>query len=269
MLDIGKRNGSMPDLKSVTVAVVGGREISLHDALYTLKLKGQLAAIVAQAVTDQLIADAADREGITVAAAEVQQAADRFRMSRGLNRVDATEGWLAHNRLSRNDLEAGLKRALFFEKMMAAKIAAPERLQQYFLQERRRFDRARLSRIMVATEDLARELLAQLVEDNKDFDEVARRYSTDLPSKLKGGSIGVVQRIELPPAIEMAVFNAKPNDVVGPIRVGNDFQLVKVEAILPGQLTPEVAALLRRELFRRWLRQEAEASVHIKLQELV
>jgi len=30
----------MSDLKSVAVAVVGGKEVSLHEVLYTLKLKG-------------------------------------------------------------------------------------------------------------------------------------------------------------------------------------------------------------------------------------
>lgn len=104
MLDINKRNGSMPDLNSIAVAVVAGKEVSLQEALYTLKLKGQLAGIAAQAVTDRLIAAAAEREGITVSVEEVQQAADRFRMGRGLNRAGATERWLRGNQLSRQDL---------------------------------------------------------------------------------------------------------------------------------------------------------------------
>src|SRR4029453_17845836 len=96
------------NLQSVAAAVVDGKEISLQAVLYTLKLKGQLDAIVAQTITDQLIAAAADQEGMTVTAAGSQKAANAFRVQRGLHRADATQSWRRSNHLTREDLEAGL-----------------------------------------------------------------------------------------------------------------------------------------------------------------
>lgn len=259
MLDITKRNGSVPDLKSVRVAVVGGKDVSLHEALYTLKLKGQLGAVVSQTVTDRLIADAAARAGITVAADELQKAADAFRMGRGLNRADDTKRWLEHHQLSRADLEAGLRRAMLSEKMMH-RIAPPERVQQYFTENRSRFDRARLSRIVVPNEGLARELLTQFHEDGKDFADAARQHGLDRHLREAGGHIGIVPRKSLPPAIEATVFNAKPGEVVGPFLIGQAYHLIKVEEVLRGEMPQHIGELLRRELFHRWLGEQAQAN---------
>jgi len=190
-------------------------------------------------------------------------------MGQGLNRAADTERWLEHNHLNREDLEAGLHRAMRFEKMMQT-IAPPERVERYFTQHRARFDRARLSRIVVAKEGVARELLTQLQEDGKDFAEAARQNGVDRRSKEASGRIGIVSRKRLPPAVEQAVFTAKPGQVVGPFPVGQSYQLIKVEEILPGLLTAPVRELLRRELFRRWLREQAQATaVQIKLHECV
>lgn len=259
----------MPDLKSPPAALVGGKEISLHEVLYTLKLKGQLGAIVAQAVTDRLIADAAASEGVNVTEAELQKAADGFRLKSGLNRADATERWLQEHQLNREDMEAGLHRALLQQKM-TEKIASPERVEQHFLQTRARFDQARLAQIVVPREGVARELLSQIQEENKDFGELARQHSSDPRSKAAGGKMGVLPRQRLTPAVASAVFAAKPGDVVGPFQLGKAWHLIKVEELLPGQLTSDLRPMLRREMFERWLSEQAQATgVQVKLHEFV
>jgi parvulin-like peptidyl-prolyl isomerase len=259
----------MPDLHSVPAAIVGGQVLSLQEVLYSLKLKGQLGQILRQAVTDRLVALAAKREGVMVTPEELQKGADGFRLRHGLNRADATNHWLKSKNLSPADMEAALGRALLLQKMMA-RVALPEKIEQSFAQHRARFDRVRLARIVVADEGQAQEILAQLREDGNDFGQLARKHSLDARAKASGGRIGLVNRKTLAPPVERAVFAARPGETVGPFRLETNYHLLKVEQLLPGQLTPRVRNLLGRQLFAHWLAEQAKgAGVEIKLFEQV
>jgi putative peptide maturation system protein len=260
---------TMGDLKAIPAMTLNGGAISVHDLLYALKLKGQLQSFMAAALTDYLVAEAARKQGIGVSAEELQKAADAFRLRLGLNRADATAAWLKAKRLSKEDLEAGLERTLLERKVLAREITQ-EKIQQYFADHRARFDRARLARIVVAKEGLARELLTQIQEEGKDFTELARVHSTDPASKDRGGHIGVMPRKRLPAAVELAVFHAKPGDVVGPFLVGSSYHLLQVKELLSGQLTPRIQQMIGRQLFRTWLREQArESGLQSRLHELV
>lgn len=254
----------MVDLRSIPAAVVQGQDVSLHEVLYTLKLKGQLQPLLEEAIADRLLAAAAQERGLTITPEEKQKAADLYRRSLGLERADSTQRWLALNHLSADDMEAGLTRALLRQKFIDAIPA--QRIQQFFDQNRARFDRARLAQIVLPSEGLAQELLLQIKEEGKDFAELARQNSTDGRTKKAGGRLGVVLRRRLLPRVEQAVFQAKAGDIVGPIALGSAFLLIKVEAFLPAQLTPRLAALIRRRLFNAWLRGRARAArIQVKL----
>jgi len=258
----------MGDLKSVPAATLNGGSISLHDFLYTLKLKGRLPGLMADALTDCLIAAAAKKQGISVAADELQKAADAFRARLGLNRADATQRWLKANRLAMADLEAGMERALLQRKVLAKEITK-EKIDAFFAENRARFDRVRLARIVVPNDGLARELLTQIQEEGQDFAALARAHSTDAASKERGGQ-AVVARKRLLPAVELAVFDAKPGEIVGPFLIDGNYHLLKVLELLPGRLTPRIQQMLSQQLFRRWLREQAKANgVQVKLHELV
>jgi putative peptide maturation system protein len=256
----------MSDLKTIPAATVNGRTLSLHDVLYSFKLNGQLSQLVRQAVTEQLIAEAAPREGVSVTPDELQKAADGFRIGNGLNKADATQRWMTQNHLTPQDLETGLSRTIIFQKMVQK--ITHDKIDKHFAENRARFDRARLSRIVVADEGLAKELATQLQEDGKNFAELAKQHSVDARSKQAGGRVGIVPRKRLPPAIEQAVFGARPGAVVGPFQVGKTYHLIKVEQLAPGQLTPAIRGMIRRQLFDAWLQQQAQAhGVKIKLHE--
>jgi putative peptide maturation system protein len=254
----------MIDLKTIAVARVNGADLSLHEVLFSLKLKGQLSTLVYQAVTERLVSDAAVKEGITVDDAELQKAADAFRHGRGLNRSDATHQWLTAHKLSADDLETGLSRTILCRKLIRK--VTDGQVDKYFATNTARFDRARLSRLVVAGAGKARELLSQIQDDGQDFADLARKHSIDPRAKETGGNLGLVPRKQLAPAVEAGVFAAKPGAVVGPYPVGDNFYLLKVEELVPGQLTPRVQTFIRRHLFRRWLNDRAKsAGVEIKV----
>ncbi len=75
-------------------------------------------------------------------------------------------------------------------------------------------------------ETLARQLVGQL-KGGADFGKLAVTYSAD-PQALKGGNMGWAKIEELPTLFSQALSTAKKGDVVGPIRSGVGFHILKV-----------------------------------------
>jgi peptidylprolyl isomerase len=256
----------MADLRSISAAAVQDQDLSLHEVLYTLKLKGQLRPLVEEAIVQRLIAAEAQKQGLIVSDDEKQKAADLYRRGLGLEKAETTEQWLKLNHLSPEDMEIGLTRALLQQKLIDA--IPGQAVQEYFAANRAGFDRARLARIVVAKKDLAEELLTQIKEEVQDFAALAQKHSTDLETKEGGGRMGVLPRRRLPPAIAQAVFNARAGDLLGPFEVNGSYALVKVEGLLPARLTPRLAEFIRLRLFRDWLRRQVQAvNIQLKLHE--
>jgi parvulin-like peptidyl-prolyl isomerase len=253
----------MSDLRSVVVATVHGAELSLHELLHTLKLKGQLPGLIAAAVVDKVIADTAKKAAITVSDEELQKAADAFRMSRGLSKAADTQRWLAQNRLATADLEEGLQRDLLRQKV-ADKVVSRAQVEQYFAQHRAQFDRARLRYLEVDKQGIAQELLSRVQEEGADFTELARQHSTMPRAGDTGGNPALVSRAALPAAVAAAVFSAQSGAVVGPLKTDAGHVLILVEEILPGELD---AAAVRQTLFRNWISQQLQnGKVEVKLE---
>jgi peptidyl-prolyl cis-trans isomerase SurA len=75
-------------------------------------------------------------------------------------------------------------------------------------------------------ETLARQLVGQL-KGGADFGKLAVTYSAD-PQALKGGNMGWGKIEELPTLFSQALSTAKKGDIVGPIRSGVGFHILKV-----------------------------------------
>src|SRR6185436_6064562 len=98
----------MTTLDKYTALLVNDEAISLAAVLRLAKLAGQLKFM--QNATDAaLIRQTAEQRGITASDDELQQAADEFRLARGLHDVDTLEAWLRARQLSFSDWEASLE----------------------------------------------------------------------------------------------------------------------------------------------------------------
>ena len=112
-------------------------------------------------------------------------------------------------------------------------------------------------------EGLKKELKA-----GKDFGELARQFSEDVETKEKGGDLGLVERISLPPTLATAVFNLKPGEVTEPIETPLGWHLAKVEEKKPPEtrtlemVKPEIASqLLTREKAKTLAKVEADKAL--------
>jgi len=62
----------------------------------------------------------------------------------------------------------------------------------------------------------------------EDFATLAKSNSEDEGSKAKGGDLGFFGRGQMVPQFESAAFNAKPGDLVGPVKTNYGYHLIKV-----------------------------------------
>ncbi|MCP1438191.1 peptidyl-prolyl cis-trans isomerase SurA [Erwinia persicina] len=78
-------------------------------------------------------------------------------------------------------------------------------------------------------EDLAKQLVSQ-AKGGADFGKLAITYSAD-PQALKGGNMGWGRIQELPSLFAQSLVTAKKGDIIGPIRSGVGFHILKVNDV--------------------------------------
>ena len=217
---------------------------------------------ISNAVDAVLIRQAALEANIEVTDEEVQQAADSFRTKRDLYDEKRTDRWLARHSLSQAEWEATLEDEII--RLKLRDVLTKGNVERYFAEQSLSFDTATISRIVVKEENVAKELRAQIVEDDADFYTLARRYSIDSLTQPAGGYSGLVRRTEMEPTMEAAVFGAQPGKTVGPIKTYAGWQLIKVEAIHHASLNDSLRENIKALLFEDWLagqRQKAKISI--------
>ncbi len=259
----------MAQLSEVTAVKMDGKDVSLEEVLRTLKVAGNVE-FLNDAVADLLVTRAANAEGITVSDDELQEAADALRQANRLSSAEETQQWLKNCGLSVEEFEQRLEFGVVTRKLFE-KVTTDGRVEQHFAENRRSYDAVCLSHIVVNDEGRAQELRAQLAEEGADFAELARSHSIDEASKSSGGELGVVNRTELSPAVESAVFAGNDGDVVGPIKTDQGYHVLKVQEILLGKLSDEeIVATIRQELYAEWLDDQAKsANVEIVLHDAI
>ena len=229
---------------------VNGESVSLPQLLRFAKSDNE-SRFIRNAADAVLIRQAAIGAGISVTDEEIQQAADRFRTKRDLCDQKKTSRWLARHYLSQAEWETLLEDEIIRTKLRDVVTAG--RVEKYFAEQRFSFDAATISRIVIKEEDVARELRAQIVEDDADFYSLARKHSIDTSTRPAGGYAGLVRRSEMEPAMESAVFGAQPGKTVGPIKTYSGWQLLRIEAIHLATLDESLRETIKSLLFEEWL----------------
>lgn len=83
--------------------------------------------------------------------------------------------------------------------------------------------------ILVAGEDEAKKIKAEIENKEVTFEEAAKKYST-CPSKEQGGNLGAFSRGMMVPEFEEAAFNAEIGVVTEPVKTQFGYHLVLVES---------------------------------------
>ena len=86
-------------------------------------------------------------------------------------------------------------------------------------------NKIRASHILVPKLSLADELMSKL-RGGADFFDLAKKFS-ECPSKKRGGDLGYFTKGMMVKEFEVAAFNAKVGELVGPVRTVFGYHIIK------------------------------------------
>ncbi len=226
-------------------------EIKDKELIYEAKISGKMAGLIQSILRRNVIADQIEKYEIELTAAELQQAADRFRIVHKLETTEATKQWLTDGNFSLDDFEYIVTQDLLAHKL--AEHLFGERVEQFFHQHLLDYSGAILYEVILEDPELAMEIFYSLQEGDLSFAGVAHQYSADLELRRRGGYIGKVSRKQLHPEISAAVFAAKPPQLIAPITTAVGVHLIQVEEIITPKLDEQLYQRILGEMFDRWL----------------
>lgn len=239
----------MQAIPSPAAVQVGDLTLSVNEFLKDLHIRGQLRALLEQAAVPRYLAAQMVGQGLTISTEELQSAADTFRRLCGLNSAERMWAWLKEKGLSLDDFEASLERKLAIQKLKTR--FTNDQIAERFQARQADYARAQLRQIVVQQEDLAKELLSQVLDEGREFAALAAMHSTHA-SAPHGGALKTVFRAELP-VVGDAVFSAAEGATLGPIATSDGFSLIRVERLLPPTLDEPTHSLIRDQLFQEWV----------------
>lgn len=230
------------------------RPISQGDVLQQVKLSNQFPAMVDAIASRQIVAQQAKERDLQIDTAELQKAADSFRLKNNLVTVEQTVAWLKRYGLSLDDLEA-----LMHHTVLSAKLAEhlfSDQVESYFAERQLDYDQVVLYEVVLQNADLAIELFYSIQEQEITFTDIARHYIQDQELRRKGGYRGLLKRADLKPELSAAVFAAAAPQLLKPIAVGKKIHLVFVEEVIQPQLDEALRLQIVGELFSQWLKKQ-------------
>jgi len=272
------RNESTPLLK------IGARPITLSDFRREIKpLQTELAQLPAeqrklllrqalsQLIDQELLLAEAERRGIIIGEADMQQALAELRGNY------SEDEYLEILRSSGQDPEHWMQQLRI--RLLSAKVAASitdgkslidsRQVEEYYLQhleDYRRPEQLQARQMLLATEEEALNLRNRLLA-GASFAELARQHSTS-PDRENGGDLGLFGAGQLPPEFDEILFNLTPGRVSHPVKSPYGIHLFLVEKRIKAGVLPlsEVAETIRRQLqqtqeaqhYQQWLRELRE-----------
>lgn len=209
--------------------------------------------LVDDLISELLIKDRADRIGITVTQEEINDAIVRLKQQYNITTDEQFEVSLRQSGMSRADMEARLRETLITNKVFQRELRNRAELDDRELRERynrekeryRLPERARLREIVIVkpeneaaaadAQKRAAEIVAQVRAEGADFAKIASTVS-EAGTKEQGGDLGEVERGELLPNLDEAVFNATSGAIIGPVETRAGWHILKIEQRLPSEV---------------------------------
>jgi parvulin-like peptidyl-prolyl isomerase len=231
-------------------------KISDGDILEQVKLSCGVPGILEQILVRRILELQADKLGITITADELQERANFFRRANNLYSAKKTIQWLDQYRLSIDELEKMIYFELLNEKV--SNYCCEGKIEEYFYEHQAEYDNAVIYEFTLNDPGLADELYYAIREKEISFFDVARKYIQDDEMRRKGGYRGKLHRKDLNPSLSVAVFSAKPPQLLRPIIDANGIHIIYVEEINRSQLNEEMIQHIKSEIFFLFLQAQGK-----------
>ena len=238
--------------QSDVVATVNGKKITLEAVTKRLTdfkdadsetLNAVKQEIIDQLITDILLEEFIDKQGLIVAPEEIEREVERIRSDIAGNQEyngPSLEKVLAAVGSDINEFKKGIKHSIALEKYFNNKVD-DETLMKFFEENKSLFngESIRVSHILIDTRDLkTQEEFSKALEKIKNikkeidrgasFDELARKHSAHLSAQ-EGGDMGFIQRKgSLAKPFLDAAFSLRIGEVSEPVKTEYGYHLIKV-----------------------------------------
>ncbi len=138
------------------------------------------------------------------------------------------------------DMRSSLLKQYALNKLLGAISVEEDELKKYYEDHKELFNpgkRATASHILVDTEEKANEILQELKDGIKTFEEAAQEYSS-CPSSQQGGSLGEFGPGSMVPEFENAAFELDIDEISDPVQTQFGYHIIKLFDKKDGE-TPE------------------------------
>jgi parvulin-like peptidyl-prolyl isomerase len=124
-------------------------------------------------------------------------------------------------------------------------------------------DQVHAEHILVATEELANQIYADVTTGGQNFEQVAKDKSTDTSTAPNGGDLGWFPKGVMVQAFEDAAFSTEPGQIHAPVQTQYGWHIIKViETQANRALTDDQISQLQDDTVNNWLK-EQEATMKI------
>jgi putative peptide maturation system protein len=246
------------DAREGDLVRVNTKILTVEEAMACLDFIWNEARLITSLVHVCLIQEAVERRGIVLTDEDLQQTMDAFRTQHGLYTAEETYRWLEQHGMTHERLECHIAAQALRAKLRDQ--VTEGAVETYFERHASDFDMAYIARVKVAEAQAAQRLCEQLRNGVADFFETAQHQFLTDREMPRGQLFALVRRSQLSPPQAAAIFSAAPGTVVGPLRSGEGYDIVRVLDIERARLDPPMREAVKERLFEEWLaarRQEA------------
>jgi parvulin-like peptidyl-prolyl isomerase len=228
--------------------------ISTLEIIHKLKRSCEIPNIVEAIASEKIITEAAEKAGIDITEAELQQEGEKFRLERKLATAKDTWAWLDKHHLSIKNFEQLVYNSLISKKL-ANHLFAPQ-VEKFFYDNRLNYEAAVTYEVILEDRDLALELFYAMEEGEITFPEIARMCIEDPELRRTYGYQGVRYRRDFRPEIAAAVFASSPPEILKPITTPKAVHLIWLEEIIQSELNDQLRQTIISELLANWLNEQ-------------
>jgi hypothetical protein len=129
-------------------------------------------------------------------------------------------------------------------------------LESYFLKRRQDLDQVVCSLIQTPDASLAQELYFRIQNQEDSFEHLAKQYSQSGETR-EGGKLGPLPLSQLHPEIAKHLRGLQSGQVAPVFILGQQCIIIRLDQLIPAQLTETMRQTLLNELFENWLEHES------------
>lgn len=186
------------------------------------------STLLDQLITDLVLVDAAEKEGITITDEDLKGELDNFKAY--MDTDEQYQQFLESYGMTEEYLKESLRKEYLINHYLAIKIEnlqpTDEELQTLF-NDLRMNESVRASHILVKTEDEAKAVIDR-VNKGESFEELAKELSTDTGSAANGGDLDYFEYTDMVQPFSEAAFNMEIGEISEPVQSEYGYHVIKV-----------------------------------------